>query len=407
MNDIRECLLEREYGSHQKRHIFIIVAGFYIMCCMMRDGLEIAMAAGMIFTVVALAMRFSISSYTQPRLTLYLLWVLLFWGYFCLSAVFITVYRIGYKSIAVYLLPVFPVALYFSPQKNTDKLFNTFCKGCIYSTIILIGYIAVKEMNSIISGGITRIGNSASGNVNTVAMSLCTFLIVIFYKLTFEKQRNLLPLFFLSLFFILLTGSKKGLLGILIVVLVMSLFRYKWRVYKYIIPIAILLSIIYLINNNEYFYEIIGRRVDDFFKALKVSQENGSTGERIGMYRYSWKFFINSPIFGNGYGYFAANTPFHTYSHSNYSEILVSFGLIGFVLYYWYYIKVMVTAFKQLHTNPAARVFLTFIILQLFFDSAAIGFYSNALMYAMMFFAKKFVLEPRITTQLTEEGTEQ
>ena len=67
----------------------------------------------------------------------------------------------------------------------------------------------------------------------------------------------------------------------------------------------------------------------------------------------------------------------------------------------------MVTAFKQLHTNPAARVFLTFIILQLFFDSAAIGFYSNALMYAMMFFAKKFVLEPRITTQLTEEGTEQ
>ena len=107
MNDIRECLLEREYGSHQKRHIFIIVAGFYIMCCMMRDGLEIAMAAGMIFTVVALAMRFSISSYIQPRLTLYLLWVLLFWGYFCLSGVFITVYRIVYKSIAVYLLPVF------------------------------------------------------------------------------------------------------------------------------------------------------------------------------------------------------------------------------------------------------------------------------------------------------------
>lgn len=317
------------------------------------------------------------------------IWFCCLWGYIFLNG-FLSPSYFGWRTLAVYMLPVVCVMVFYAPYYDSKVLWTILRTSCVWVTVLFLGYITVFELPNILAGSV-RIGNSASGNVNGVAMNLCYFATIIFYTILFENRRRLIPLLLITFGFILLTGSKKGLLGTIFLLGLLSIFRYKWRVYKYAIPIIVLAVLGYLIGHSNYMYDILGKRLDVFYHTLTGENTGGSTAERIGMYQLGWLYFKQAPIFGNGMGYFAQNSIYQTYSHNNYIELLVSCGLAGLLLYYSMLVVLLKKGWHVARHCSVGYVFAVLILLQFVFSFAAVLFYADALFYILLFFGYKIL----------------
>lgn len=370
--------------------LYLTIALFAI-CCLMDTGLTIYRIIGLaLFGIAVLHVLFQKQIVVTAPIVNFWSWFIILWVFITVHTFLFTDWSWGWRGIIIYLLPAVAVVVYFSTGFTKMEIKEDFYNATIYAAILSILYVTVKELPAIMAGG-SRIGDSASGNVNALAINLCSFFAVLSFEAIYLERKRLFPLLVILSLFILLTGSKKGVVGIFIIIVILFAGKYRLKVWKYILPIIILLLVYELIMNNSYFYAIIGRRVDAFFSALETKQSNNSTGERLSMYQLGWNYFRSSPWLGNGYGYFAKYSLFSTYSHSNYIELLVSFGLLGFLLYYSQYIRIIIKVIKNIKKNMITILCITIIALQLFFDTASIGYYNDARFYIFIFFMLIFL----------------
>lgn len=95
----------------------------------------------------------------------------------------------------------------------------------------------------------------------------------------------------------------------------------------------------------EPLYEIVSKR---FETIIQDKEEDKSYIERQARKEIAINNWKRSPIFGLGiaaFGKLWPSTPI-THSHSGFTEILVSYGLIGLLSFYYTYIIILVTIIK-------------------------------------------------------------
>lgn len=138
---------------------------------------------------VLVLLRLSVSTIVNNKCTTFQMWIILTWGYILINGFFISEQYFGWKSIFVYLLPALAIMLFYAPFRDKDLIFDIFCKGCEFGAVVSIIYIVINELPTILAGS-ARIGWSASGNVNTVAMNLSVFALVIYYEILFEQKKS-------------------------------------------------------------------------------------------------------------------------------------------------------------------------------------------------------------------------
>ena len=97
-------------------------------------------------------------------------------------------------------------------KNELNNFFNVF----IYSFICVILFLLINEGNILFSDKEIMFGDSIAGNRNTVALFLGTELTMFLYGYFATRKKKFLFLMFLSNVFIMLTGSKKGIIIILI-----------------------------------------------------------------------------------------------------------------------------------------------------------------------------------------------
>ena len=144
--------------------------------------------------------------------------------------------------------------------------------------------------------------------------------------------------------------------------------------------------------NVPVFYEIIGSRMESFFAFLNgdVSHADGSSKIRSQMIKMGLERWIQSPILGYGFDSFKyynqSVTGHFYYSHNNFVEILYNTGIIGFVLYYWYYAKLCFTAWKgRNYISLSARAFSVAMILSMLcFEYGAINYTTTSTMIVLL-----------------------
>ena len=213
--------------------------------------------------------------------------------------------------------------------------YDTIWYPTLYTSIGVIVFLLSRELGAILVGG-TRIGDSLSGNTNLVGFSFGMLSLIASWIYSRKKNIVVLCILILLILFAFLSGSKRVIIilafDLLLIMILGEKSASKWiKVF-----IAFLVSI-YLIFEVPYFYEIIGRRIEAMMGVFlgKEQAYSYSTTERETMLKEAWRLFLKEPVFGNGYNAFWSNTAtVHTYSHSNYSEILCSFGLFGLILFY-------------------------------------------------------------------------
>ncbi len=157
------------------------------------------------------------------------------------------------------------------------------------------------------------------------------------------------------------TGDKKNSLIVLVLLLLIGFMLYAC----FAIPML---------------YNIIGSRIEGLFETLS-GDGNGeaSAAARSEMATQAIEMFWKKPILGWGIEGFATNSDFGVYSHNNYTETLVSFGLVGFVFLYFYKIKLLITHFRLIkyekNTNQSLNYIIFFVLMfvSLILDFAAIS----------------------------------
>lgn len=184
-------------------------------------------------------------------------------------------------------------------------------------------------------------------NFNTVAQILALNIMIAFYFFMQKKQKwkKILYIAFIAFayYHIYTTGSRKGLVmpiaGIAIFLIIKSGANVKKIIKNSLMLILGAIVLIYFIMQNQ---ELTSR----FVMVLELIFKNNAIDEssvlRTAFIELANSMFISSPLIGCGINTFASQCLLKFgrfyYSHNNFFEILSGMGIIGFALYYWFYV---------------------------------------------------------------------
>lgn len=263
--------------------------------------------------------------------------------------------------------------------------------------LIAIIYLIFKEGTEIITGGI-RIGDTLSGNVNTVGFNFGSISLLVTWQYCKKRKKSVLAILTILILFMLLTGSKKALLIVMLDIIMMFMYE-KGHASRWLKLFLVSVVGIYVIFNVPYFYDILGSRVKSMIdtmlgrSSVLLNTYSYSTDMREKMIEEAFKLFLKKPLFGGGFNNFMANTVTgYEYSHCNYTEMLCSFGLFGTIIFYSKYasnIKYIWEnkLFKDKEYRNIAFIVVFFMIEMLNADWATVTFSGQCLGYLPITFA--------------------
>lgn len=317
-------------------------------------------------------------------------WMILLFGFYLMHYALFPSYDDFNSDYVFFILVVMLNIIIWFRDISTENAIKIFISSCIWTSVLLILYIILNEWQMILLGA-TRIGDSAAGNVNTVGLYVGTFSLPCLYKIIIENKKKYIPIYLVQAGFMLLTGSKKTLISIILGFCIFYFFKNRLRLSHYIFPVLVALGGVYFVMENQYFYNIIGFRITDMLYTMGFDVSGGnyshSTEIREDMMLMGLEAFFQSPIWGNGWFYFSQYSGLGTYSHNNYIELLVTYGLIGFFLYYSMFIFVLYKLYYKLRQSDLAKLFFAMVIIEMINNTASITFYESPRSYIMLFFA--------------------
>lgn len=305
-------------------------------------------------------------------------------------------------------------------QNHKGKTKDIMAKTASIVITAMSTYILFNDFSMFIkiftNGEIGRIGATASGNVNATAISYVFLLIPILYKIGIDKSNKYIPFAILGIVFMLLTGSKKGIIGLVIIlcIIIISKAKNNKELVKTILKIGIMISIIAILSYCiPVLHNLLGERIENMVSSIMNFNENdqSSTGLRLNFILTAFTKAWDKPILGHGWSSFAPMYGYSSlyqtnmYTHNNYAEILFSFGLLGLFLYYWFPIKMIVKTSKNANKGRKTLGWL-YIVNMLFIDFAAVTCYSSILGF-LAFSIVNLVLKESEDKEVLESSTKE
>lgn len=278
----------------------------------------------------------------------------------------------------------------FCEEENAHEYFIK----CLYiAGIALVGYSIYtyglgKVIDMMTGGTNVRLGRKINQE-NTFGMMNATTCMVAFYYLFYRKRFKLfhIAVFALAFIFAMSSGSRKALLIVCIGVLFLTYKRYGIRqVYK-VVAIILVLSIVFVSIIQLPIFETINQRMEQLGKNLSGEKGDNSSKIRLNMIIDGWSIFKERILTGYGADNYAVVSRYRTYSHNNFIEILVDFGLIGFVLYYMIYCNALKNLWKM--KNDAGKALPCIFLVRFMMEMAMITYYDKIHWILMAFFLMK------------------
>lgn len=234
--------------------------------------------------------------------------------------------------------------------------------------------------------GTERIGEVINQHSNEIGRLACLGALISAYFFTSQKKFRLLLLASAVIFTLcaFMTGSKNALF---ILLFQFGLYYFcvsgNWKKILVITGIIIAGILGYrLIITNEILYGLVGNRLERMLMLFtNGSTEDGSTLERLYFMQTAWMLFKKHPIIGigmNNFSVYLASIGYGNavYSHCGFLEILSTLGLIGFILYYFIYVKILKNLVKFTFQRDCLCALLFVVVLRIFvFDITTISLY--------------------------------
>ena len=226
-------------------------------------------------------------------------------------------------------------------------------------------------------------------NSNTLGMC-AAFAIMINLYLLLSKKISLwtVTLLFFGMVVVIASGSRKALvslfLGIFLFFLVRSLRKNQQTLplFRFLIALPVVAFIGYQILRLPIFSGIM-KRMEGMFNIVVGGTVEKSAMIRMSLAQLGLELFKQHPLLGVGidnprlYTYEVVGETY--YLHNNYMEILSSGGIIGFISYYWIYVKLLISYIRRRDFDDLQYcICFVLLILLLIMDYGMVSYYSKS-----------------------------
>ena len=337
--------------------------------------------------LLAVVMLFNVIIYKKVKISFYSFWSIGF-VLICLVSTLWAPDTLHSLFIAKGSIEIAVIGFLFLSQEHNYKKIELYEKAIAIAGVFLAIRIIIEFPIS--WWGISRLHNE-NLNANSIGMllMLSTFCAYHLYKINLKKRYLLLLAPFIII--ILLTGSRKAYIGVILgLVFLWWLHIKKRQTRNMLLPLAILIIFVFFVFslNIQPLYNLVGYRLEG---TLNLFADNNATVDdstilRIQMLKVGWQLFQENPLIGHGLYSYGRISGFRTYSHNNYLELLTSVGLIGTIWYYSIYIYNIKKVIKLVKLRDKhACLFLCFFVIQLMLDFAYVSWNSESIHLMTMF----------------------
>lgn len=280
----------------------------------------VALLSGAATMAGALLLRRKAPLLRSPEMVLLLTMTVLF-TLNTMVAMFPTAWIEWEKVVKVLIMTFFTVVLIDTRPK---------LRMVLIVTVLSIGFVSCKgAIWGVLTGGQYRLWGpegSALEDNNSMALALNVHIPMALF-LAKTEQRPRVRLAFLvialfSLFGVVLTYSRGGLLG-LAAVLVMLTYRARRSVGLIFLMIVAFGTILVFIPHTWY----------DRMKTIETYEEDDSAMQRIETWKFAWSLALQRPLTGGGFEGFRANPSQGRNPHSIYFGMLGEQGFVVFFLF--------------------------------------------------------------------------
>lgn len=276
-------------------------------------------------------------------------------------------------------------------HNNSGSIIDAIAKSSSIVIIMMSLFILITNLfgttELFTKDGTLRFGFTAVGNKNTTAISYIFLLIPLIYKIGIDKEKKYNSIALLGIFFMILTGSKKAIISLIFMIAIIFTCKSKGKneLFKNLLRVALIIAIIVMLC---YWIPILHTLIWERFESMIISltkfdiEDQSSTGLRMNFIITAFTKAWDKPILGHGWASFAPmygySSLYNTnlYTHNNYAEVLFSFGLFGFILYYWFPIRMIIKTIKNKEKNTKIFCWI-YIINLLFIDFGTVSCYST------------------------------
>lgn len=199
-------------------------------------------------------------------------------------------------------------------------------------------------------------------NYNNYTTHICIICIIAaYYAIVREKKICFFP--FLVLFAILVFGgSRKNIIVVPLIAVFFAFFsgNLTKRARNILAVVAVILIGVYLLFTLDFLEQIRNTMFEMVYGLFGINtgaaiRIDRSTSERLYLIEEAKKIWWQHPIIGVGWDNYRYFNSLHVYAHNSYYELLASLGVIGFVLYYCYYIRILFISFNHMRKRAGSN----------------------------------------------------
>lgn len=258
--------------------------------------------------------------------------------------------------IGLGLLSILIISNYFNKSTDILKAFKIMSIMILFHNVI--GWYEILSKNYIFLSAdktayFARFGLPVSSfnNPNDYAMFLL-FSIGILYVCSVNSKSKNFTLYYISLIIssltlLVFTTSRANIVGVLLGLVFYIALSFKKRKTRNGLIISLMIAIVIISIFPNYFSDLITIIGDNLY--IKLSEGMGSDVTRLNLIKNGMFFLFSTLGFGTGAGnieyWMENNSLYNTFGvvnmHNWWIEILVGYGLIVFILYVWFYIKLL------------------------------------------------------------------
>lgn len=300
------------------------------------------------------------------------------------NVISVSVARTMVISLTLNLMMIYAIIQYISMRRDIVRVLKI-TELSIFVTALMVVVLSFDTLTS------ERL-SSDTVNANMLAM-LCVYgLIITMYLQKVGKVTQRMSWIKMASYalIVLITGSRKGLIMIVLAIMVINFSQGRRKIVKSVLIVSAVAIVLYvLIMNVEFLYNIIGVRVESLIKMLTGgSTEEKSLGDRQKLVNIGWAYFKQNPWTGYGYDCFKLVSGMGGqgkvrvgsvgyYSHNNYVELLFGGGIIGFAIYYAAVGSVIKRLILSIKKNPCIPYLLAIMVAKMAVEYAYVSYYNR------------------------------
>lgn len=265
-------------------------------------------------------------------------WLAPFLGMSILSMAWASNMSIALQSnISLLQRGIFAVITYYliTTEKRIEDVWNCLLLGGIGVIVCVLAFYGVEGLRRFFLGlSESRLGGEII-NVNVIGFALQVTGILAWYRYRCGKSPWAYLLLLLICFVLIIaTGGRSSLIGLILAMILLK--RQGTNRMGLFFPVFLVLFVFIIVY---YWTPKSLRRFEDATQMIAGEVEvRGSVRSRLDYVRFGVRKIIKNPLFGFGAGQFRYHwfleNGYYISSHNNYIEVLFSYGILGFFLWY-------------------------------------------------------------------------